>query len=530
MPDMPGYIRGLEDKLFDADLIIAFESSALSSFQACRSADKYGVPFGVYSTEWQNHLYAGAPNIRAVQFDISSRADFFLCNDVFARQHIESLNVAANKIYILPYVVDKQTFHVSAARRDKFRKYVGIAAEDTVILFQDRLKSGFGSEVALEAMRSLLDSSKGAEDRIKLIIAGDGNKAKDLKYFCVEKGLARQVIFLSQNPDPFITDLYNAADYVLYPAHDTLAEYDQPPYRLLEQSACGVIPIVVKGTIAAGIARGAAIELPHSSPLLFALALRSVLDEPEKSVKLRTLCSLGEFVDSSAVSITGIIQLKMATANLQAQNRESLTESLVRINTMMTSGDVTDANLEIERLLLLGKGNAKERSEALRTRGDIRFYLNRYEESMDSYYESLQHDPSNSKSFKGLGFVAWQSHSNEEAIMFFRKSLALFSDDPQVMLGLGLVHKRVGLLEQSLFWLEKAITLDVTEKTAIAALTQVCGEYPRPALAIESLKRTIETVGEKRPLLMSLGNLYMKTGKTAEGRILLAKALSQDVA
>jgi glycosyltransferase involved in cell wall biosynthesis len=528
--EMPGYIRGLEENLADADLIIACELTALSSFQACRTADKLGVPLGIYSSEWQQYLYADAPNIRAIQFDISLRADFFICNDSFAKLQLESLNVPANKISVLSYVVDSKRFFVSPLQREKFQKYIGIDEGDKVILFQDMLKSGFGCDVAIEAMRILVEGSKGDRNRLKLIVAGDGPHARELRYFCVEKGLARQVLFLSQDAGPFVADLYNAVDFVLYPAHELFIERDDPPYRLREQLACGVVPIVMKGTQAAGIARGSAIEIPYSSPRLFAAALRALIDEQMNSNRLRLLCSLDGPSQPDTTTIIELVNEKLGTANSPGLKRESIKECLRRIDEMRVAGEVTDANIEIERLLLVSRGGGWERSEVLRARGDIRFFLSRYEDSMDSYYESIQHDPANSKSYRGLGFIAWQSHSNEEAIMFFRKSLALSANDPQVMLGLGLVHKRVGLLEQSMFWLEKAITFDTNEKTAIVALTQVCGEYPRPALAIESLKRTIETVGECRPLLMSLGNLYMKTGKIAEGRVMLAKALSDEVA
>src|SRR5438105_4271673 len=43
-PDMPGYLRGLEEELASYDAVIGVETSRLATFQAVRAARKHGLP------------------------------------------------------------------------------------------------------------------------------------------------------------------------------------------------------------------------------------------------------------------------------------------------------------------------------------------------------------------------------------------------------------------------------------------------------------------------------------------------------
>ena len=93
------------------------------------------------------------------------------------------------------------------------------------------------------------------------------------------------------------------------------------------------------------------------------------------------------------------------------------------------------------------------------------------------------------------------------------------------MLGIGLVYKRLGLLEEALFWLEKCVSVEDAPQAAMIALGQACMETSKPSEGIEVLERTLEVLGETAPLLMSLGQLHLKVGNAEVGNKILRRAL-----
>jgi tetratricopeptide (TPR) repeat protein len=227
------------------------------------------------------------------------------------------------------------------------------------------------------------------------------------------------------------------------------------------------------------------------------------------------------------LSLTEIISSRFKSESFLSQpsNAELAQGAMAEIDLKIKNGEEDLALIDIEGFLLeVGSGD-RIKSELLRAKGDILYLQSEYDDALSAYQESLRIDSDNSQAYCGLGFLAWQSHSNEDAISFFKKSLALKHNDFQTMLGLGLVHKRVGLIEHSIFWFEKCLSTDSQSDLALTALTQACNECSRPEMAVAVLNRAIDLVGDHRTLLMGLGGLYMKTGRTLEGRNLVNRAL-----
>ncbi len=107
--------------------------------------------------------------------------------------------------------------------------------------------------------------------------------------------------------------------------------------------------------------------------------------------------------------------------------------------------------------------------------------------------------------------------------MYFRKSLAINDSDPQTMLGIGLVFRRLGLHEEAIVWLEKRVVQFALPSAIVALAT--CSQLARPSVAIVVLARVIEGIGENHTLMMTLGQPYLNSGRTAEGHAILQKAL-----
>jgi len=138
----------------------------------------------------------------------------------------------------------------------------------------------------------------------------------------------------------------------------------------------------------------------------------------------------------------------------------------------------------------------------------------------------LQANESNHRSYSGLGFIAYQTHSHDEAITFFKRALANAQDDAPALMGIGLIHRRLGMPDEALHWLEHAVQADGANKKAMSALLQTCTECLRVERAIATVERLVELRGEESPLLMTLGQLHLRAGNSQLADELMKKANS----
>jgi hypothetical protein len=54
-------------------------------------------------------------------------------------------------------------------------------------------------------------------DNIKILCVGQGAATMDLKYLAYDLGLGKQAMFLHQDPEPFLNDLYSSSDIMFEP-------------------------------------------------------------------------------------------------------------------------------------------------------------------------------------------------------------------------------------------------------------------------------------------------------------------------
>ncbi|TWW09513.1 hypothetical protein E3A20_13610, partial [Planctomyces bekefii] len=144
------------------------------------------------------------------------------------------------------------------------------------------------------------------------------------------------------------------------------------------------------------------------------------------------------------------------------------------------------------------------------------------------YGEALQCSDRDYKALRGLGFIAWQGHSNEEALVFFKKAMALKDDDAETALGIGLVYRRLGLSDEAMFWLEKSVLSGNGPSTSVVALAQTCAQCTVPRKGIQAIERVLDAIGENHTLMVTLGQLYLNDGQVEEGNAILQRALRGD--
>lgn len=530
--EMPGFMRGLDAELAGSDLVIGVESSRLSTFQALRFSLKSRCPFICFVTEHLPFMYAGYSNIRAIQEDVFRHSKHFWALSNAAVAALEREGVSLSRISRVAPQLDSVRFRPDSVRRQKFRNHIGISEECTVCLYSAPMVD---SAKHLEVVRALdyvrrcgLDSFA----NLRVIFSGIGPLAQDIKYRCVDLGISRQVLFLHQDPEPFVQDLYAACDIVLAgPVEDCeQLHFGGAPLPILECALSGSVPIAVAGSVAGELLGDSVRTLTAFSYQYLGEALVSLMTDTGTERSLLYQENVGSL---DVVNLKAGFSLEPAAivASAQAVINESIDTSadqfgdyLAEIDKATKSGKEKDALVKIEDLLLRGVADVKEKAEVLRARGDALYSAGQYEEAMDSYSDAAHLDEKNAAALRGLGFVAWSSHSNEDALTFFRKALAINESDPRTLLGIGLVFRRISLYEESIFWLEKAVDHEEVRNTALSGLLQACSESAHPGVAIATLNRVMEVVGEKPALLVTLGHLLINAGHSDEGNRLIQRA------
>lgn len=524
-PDMPGYIRNLDEELKKCDIIIGYETSKFSTFQARRIAAKEKKPFGVVISEFHPFFYAGYVNIKAMQTDILQNADVFWTTSKMAHSALQLEGADIQKIKLIYPAVDTSRFKANPVLRQKFRKYIGLRETDFVVLFENDLEPWSQPGQLIEAMRILYLEHPDLALRTKALFVGDGTLTKSLKYAAVDAGLGRSVMFLHQDPEPFIVDLYSASDVIIHPRQQKTEHHEKMPIKLLEAMACGLIPIVPLSTIASDLIGSCGkIILWDSSHNLTDAIVSALSDEKQKLEIRNQISNLFSHYYNGKMSASIIKQDIEGLYQAYAQEQNTAPDyvtMLADIEQLVKDGDVNSALIQIEDSFLKYELLPKEKAEFLRLKGDISYSQGHLENATQLYNESITMNNKCVGSYRGLGYVSWQNYMNEEAMLHFKKALALKEDDGQTMLGFGLVFYRLQLFEEAIFWLEKAVVSNKSSKTAMTTLANACRECGQPSRAIKVLEQVIEIVGDAQPLILALGQLYMDSGKTEEGTSML---------
>jgi tetratricopeptide (TPR) repeat protein len=531
IPDMPGYLRGLEEELAQCDAIIGLETSRLGTFQAVRAARKFDKPLAVVVNEHLPFFYERYANIRAIQFDICNKADLFLATSSLAAHALQLDRVPLEAIKRVRPVVNTQKFRPSPEARTRFRQYVGIGPDELVVLFHSELEAWNRPELVVQAYHLLARQRLIDPARVRLLFAGTGALAPDLKYRCFALGIGRAAMFLHQDPEPFIADLYAASDILAAPRPMKTEFHEELPLFVLEAMASGVAPVVGVGSLAQEFAAEAAQVSLEDSPEALAATLHRLLGDHELLRRMSmTATEIARTRHGGADGDAIVAEIQALIAGHRQRldggaGRANLAEEVETLRRRFEQGHIADALVRIEELLLADPPASSEKAELLCMKGEALQVGGELEGAMNAFSDSLKINDKNPRCYRGLGVISWQGHSNEEALMFYRKALALGPDDSETMLGIGLVYRRLGLVEDALFWLEKCLSRDDYPPSAVVALTQSCMEAPRTEYCIKVLERVIDVVGEGPSLLMTLGQLYMNTGRVEQGHAMLQRAL-----
>ena len=148
-----------------------------------------------------------------------------------------------------------------------------------------------------------------------------------------------------------------------------------------------------------------------------------------------------------------------------------------------------------------------------------------FDQSMGCFELSTANEETEREAYLGLGKIAYISFSNEEALTFYRKALALKPNDPDAMSGLGFVYRKSGLADEAVHWLGRSLSVDPENSKILFALTQASLEAEDTFSSISMLEHLKMLLGDKASLIMALGQLYYRVGENEKGSMLVTAAL-----
>jgi glycosyltransferase involved in cell wall biosynthesis len=532
--EMPGYMRNLENDLLDFDTILAFECTNLSSFQALRSARKYGIPFGAIVSEFRPLFYRNYKNIMAIQYDIYQNADFFLATSDLAVNNLVMMGINPEQISKIPPLVNERKFRFSAQLRAKFRSYIKVPEDEVVILFNRELEVWNRPQVVLNGLDLLSGISKDNR-KIRVIFAGTGSGAMDLKYSSYDKRLGDSILFLHQDPEPFWVDLLCSCDLGMWMLPENQEFHEPLPISFLESMACGVVPIVSSGGVEAEFAGSGAYVMVSEDAHSFAGIVNQVLGCPESLFKKKSVCMDLVSKNFGSVSESRLV-VREAVAHLDSAVK---IPSWARIHELVNLAEkdillknIPQAQIILQEALLAVEPGCKLHARVLSLLGECGLQRGSLAEAGKHFLESLRLVDDDARTLRGLGFISWHSHANEDALTYFRKALAIDKTDCETMYGIALIYRRIGLIEEALFWLEKCIVetvdLNTLPRSVILAVTQACSDSTNPDATARVLERLHELLVDDPHIMMSLGQTYLKIGKISDGNALIEQANASD--
>ena len=231
-------------------------------------------------------------------------------------------------------------------------------------------------------------------------------------------------VYSSKSECLFRHDLYSAADFIYDSKKKRGEHHELFPLHILEAANCGVIPLLVRGSVAAEQLKGKGVLLESDDYQGICEGLKSVLCVPGKLKQLKKeMGSLGVIDESSEGELLGIITNLLAKT-ASSKPKDDKANVLDHLKSLAGDAKHHDVLVGVEDLLLKAKLNAKVKSELFQLKGDACFHLADYDSGSEAYSECLKFDSENASAYRGLGFIAIKGHSHEEAISFFKKALA----------------------------------------------------------------------------------------------------------
>lgn len=512
---LPGYMLGCEEELAKSDVIIASGLTNPSTYQAFRYAYHNQKPFLLFCQRESELKRAMLDKTDEFEDCIKNASGFLVFDDAVV-ETLEFLGVSLDRIHRLVPEVDVRKFGFHEKLRTRFRDYLKVSGDEFLVV--SPLTDDTAPLELMAAMKMLETLDTKLFAKTKLCFVGDLESKEIVKYRAVDLKLTKSVIFISQDIRPFFSDLMSAAD--LYASTSRELDLTERLFTTLEAMASGVKVLVDEDHPVAQML-GTPFVTRRSSQLVINLreALTKVVPKTEmvalvaESYAPRMESGVMDFLRSriaekpSLLPLAGDFTVVLSLLTQVArQGLEVFEESFVQA--------IADwgSHGEYKGRLLILKGQTLMANNIL-------------DEALLAFEQGTQETSVQREAFMGLGKLAFLTHSNEEAMSFYRKALALKPNDADAMGSIGAVYRKLGMADEAVYWLGKSISVDIDNARYLTSLTAACLESEDDERSISLLEQLKVLLGNKPGLMMCLGQLYLKTGDTEKGKFHIDLAL-----
>ena len=534
---VPGFLQHAEKKLAKEDIMISIDFGSSGSLQAFDVAKRHNIPLLCYVGSYDFKRYHQHPNVENITRMMIDYASGFIVPVPEIAEKLKTLSVRKNKITLFPPLINQDKFADNPKKRADFRKYIGMDNNDIVIIYYGPLVRGLASEDLIKAFKLQSVLNPDFFSAMKVIFVGDGEYMRDLQYLAYQLGAGGSTFFLSQDAEPFLSDLFCASDLLVADCPENGDFLPIFPYHVLEAMSCGSIPLLPEKSVLHSSSPDSRLLWQKGDYESMAYVISRVTKNHASIDSWKRL--VGRYVskhsgrEKAMVSLETLIEQVMQTHAFVKRGKKGKNEQadIPRIpwGFLEQYSGSSDKAQEVLRILEQIGGAAylspDEQSLLSLYKGNALKCLLRYDEALLQYKRSLQLNSDQVQAVSSMGFISWYSHNHEEALTWFKRGLALAPGDHSCMLGVGLVYKRLGMAEEALHWLECCVLSGGKSGFALQALIQACNECKDRQQGISTLERVVEMLGEQEALMNGLGNLYLQAGQTEEAYRIFARFL-----
>ena len=526
---LPGFLFGVEQQLYDADLIISTDMSGEVGQQVIafsnRNAKKYLFFIQDSSEFHQDHMKDLG------QLDTSLKGSSgYLVSDEDIRETLSFIGIEDEKIMTISHAIYSEKYSFNKVLREKFRSYIDLKQDDVVFLIEDDLSDQNACLDLLMALQLIKVKNPKEFETMKLIFTGHGPLKDRLNYLAVDIGVSKNILFISQDTQRFRRDLLASSDSVLSFASRRISTFVSVR-KFSECLTAGLIPICVdshplsilfdsNGTYQAGAYEDLAKAMVFHC--------QCVSQEGSDAIKVRyarkSLESLNSCMNSSEL-INFLEKCSQRAGMFLDSEIMSCRDEFKRLQGECRGVDL-DVTLEtLDTLISRIPRDSEDYFAILLFRAQLLLKSGALEDAMACFEVATANVMTQMKAYLGLGQIAYMSFSYEEALTFFRKALAIKPNDSDAMAGMGFVYRKSGMPEEAMHWLSQALLVDGDNKHALQALAQASLESEENEFSIQVLEKLRALLGDAAILIMALGQLYYRVGSHEKGSSLVAAAL-----
>jgi starch synthase len=276
------WMYGLGRALRGFDIVHTSDACHLFSYQVARAKRAGGYRMAVI--QYENIPFAREDRalIRMIKPVVYEATDLFFAMSARARDALVLEGIPEHRIAIIGNSVDTQRFRPRPDERGALRRSMGFREEDVIILFVGRLHESKGVFPLVHALRLLLLDPGINARRLRLVIAGRGNRERQVRERVRQLGIGDHVTFLGGVPHSRVHLLYPIADVFTLPSIPVQDWQEQFGIVLIESMACG-IPVVstLSGSIPDVVGDAATLVQPADARAL-AEGLRQLITHPDR--------------------------------------------------------------------------------------------------------------------------------------------------------------------------------------------------------------------------------------------------------